>query len=75
MTLAAGTKLGHYDIQAPIGMGGMGEMYRAIGTELRRVAALKVRPEAYAEDQNSLAQFRCEAALLPSRQSPTIAAI
>ena len=46
MPLSAGTRLGHYEILAPIGAGGMGEVYRARDTKLKRDVAMKVLPEA-----------------------------
>jgi serine/threonine protein kinase len=50
MSLAAGSKLGPYEILALIGAGGMGEVYRAHDTKLKRDVALKVLPEAFARD-------------------------
>ncbi len=48
MTLAAGTKLGRYEIRSQIGEGGMGEVYLAVDTELDRTVAIKILPEAFA---------------------------
>lgn len=57
MPLTAGTRLGPYEIGAQIGMGGMGEVYRAIDTNLGRQIAIKVLPEAFATDAERLARF------------------
>jgi eukaryotic-like serine/threonine-protein kinase len=73
--LNAGTKLGPYDIQSPLGAGGMGEVYRARDTRLNRDVALKVLPEAFAQDGERMARFRREAQVLASRNHPNIAAI
>jgi len=54
MPLSAGTKLGVYEIVAPIGKGGMGEVYRARDTKLDRDVAIKVLPEKFAEDTERL---------------------
>ena len=61
MTLAAGTRLGPYEILSPIGSGGMGEVYRARDTRLGREAAIKVLPAAFARDEERLARFEQEA--------------
>jgi len=50
MPLSPGDTLGHYEILAPIGAGGMGEVYRARDTKLKRDVAIKVLPEAFARD-------------------------
>jgi len=55
--LTAGTRLGPYEIGAQIGMRGMGEVYRAIDTNLGRQIAIKVLPEAFATDAERLARF------------------
>jgi serine/threonine protein kinase len=75
MPLSAGTKLGHYEILAPIGAGGMGEVYRARDTKLKRDVAIKVLPEAFARDADRMARFQREAEVLASLNHPNIAAI
>jgi eukaryotic-like serine/threonine-protein kinase len=75
MTIAAGTKLGAYEIVAPIGAGGMGEVYRARDTKLARDVAIKVLPEAFACDAERMARFQREAKFLASLNHPNIAAI
>ena len=57
MTLIAGTKLGPYKILAAIGAGGMGEVYRATDTKLRRDVAIKILPELFAADPERVARF------------------
>jgi serine/threonine protein kinase len=73
MAVAAGAKLGPYEILAPIGAGGMGEVYRARDTKLKRDVALKVLPEAFASDAERLARFQREAEVLASLNHPNIA--
>jgi Tol biopolymer transport system component len=75
MPLSAGTKLGPYEITAPLGAGGMGEVYRARDTKLDRDVALKVLPDALARDQERLARFEREAKVLASLNHPNIAQI
>ena len=75
MTLAAGTRLGPYEILAPIGAGGMGEVYKARDTKLDRHVAIKVLPEALANDLERLARFEREAKVLASLNHPNIAQI
>jgi serine/threonine-protein kinase len=67
--------LGSYEILAPIGAGGMGEVYRARDTKLKRDVALKVLPEAFARDCERLARFQREAEVLASLNHPNIATI
>ena len=62
MPLTAGTKLGPYEITAPIGKGGMGEVYRARDTKRERDVAIKVLPEEFASDNERLARFERERA-------------
>ena len=75
MTLITGTSLGPYQIVAPIGAGGMGEVYQARDTSLDRDVAIKVLPEAFAFDPERLARFEREAKVLASLNHPNIAAI
>jgi Tol biopolymer transport system component/predicted Ser/Thr protein kinase len=75
MPLSAGDRLGPYEILASIGAGGMGEVYRAKDTKLRRDVAIKVLPEAFAQDTERLARFTREAQVLASLNHPNIAAI
>ena len=75
MPLSAGTRLGVFEILAPLGKGGMGEVYRAKDTKLDREVAIKVLPEAVAADADRLARFRREAQLLAALSHPNIAAI
>jgi Tol biopolymer transport system component len=75
MPLTTGTHLGPYEIVAPIGAGGMGEVYLARDTKLNREVALKVLPEVFATDTERLARFHREAQLLASLNHPNIAAI
>jgi serine/threonine protein kinase len=70
-----GTRLGPYEIQAAIGAGGMGEVYRARDTRLQRDVAIKVLPEAFASDIQRMARFEREAKLLASLNYPNIASI
>jgi predicted Ser/Thr protein kinase len=75
MSLAPGWKLGPYEILAPIGAGGMGEVYRARDSKLKRDVALKVLPEVFAHDPDRMARFEREAQVLASLNHPNIAAI
>ena len=75
MSLAPGTRLGPYEITGQIGAGGMGEVYRATDTNLKRTVAIKVLPEAVATDGERLARFQREAEVLARLNHPNIAAI
>ncbi|MGB6544460.1 MAG: serine/threonine-protein kinase, partial [Candidatus Acidiferrales bacterium] len=75
MTLAAGTKLGPYEIAGAIGAGGMGEVYRARDARLGRDVAVKVLPEAFARDAEKLSRFQREAKMLAALNHPNIASI
>lgn len=75
MALTSGTKLGPYEIQSPLGAGGMGEVYRATDTKLGRDVALKVLPADMAHDPERLARFRREAKALAQLDHPNIVTI
>jgi Tol biopolymer transport system component len=75
MPLTSGARLGPYEILAAIGAGGMGEVYRARDTTLKRDVALKVLPQAFTADPGLLARFRREAQVLASLNHPNIAHI
>ena len=75
MSLSLGQRVGPYEVVAKLGEGGMGEVYRARDTNLRRDVALKVLPEAFALDPDRLARFRREAQVLASLNHPHIASI
>jgi serine/threonine protein kinase/Tol biopolymer transport system component len=75
MTIAAGTRLGAYEVLAQIGAGGMGEVYQAHDTKLGRDVAIKVLPEAFAHDPDRLSRFQREAKMLASLNHPNIATI
>lgn len=75
MALTAGTRLGPYEILAPLGAGGMGEVYRARDTKLDRDVAIKVLPPSFAQDPERLARFEREARVLASLNHPNIATI
>src|SRR5262245_47217991 len=75
MSLSAGTRLGPYEIVAPLGFGGMGEVYRAHDAKLNRDVALKILPGEFARDADRLARFKREAQVLASLNHPNIAAI
>jgi serine/threonine protein kinase len=75
MALTSGTKLGPYEIVAPLGAGGMGEVYRARDTKLGREVALKLLPPLFTADADRVARFKREAQLLASHNHPHIGAI
>ena len=75
MPLQPGTRLGPYEIVSALGAGGMGEVYKATDTKLKRQVAIKVLPESVAADAERLARFQREAEVLASLNHPNIAAI
>ena len=75
MTLAAGSKLGPYEIVAPLGAGGMGEVYRARDSRLGRDVAIKVIPDAFARDPDRLERFEREARSASALSDPHIVAV
>jgi serine/threonine protein kinase len=75
MALSAGTHLGPYEILAPLGAGGMGEVYRARDPRLKRDVALKVLPEELASEPERLARFQREAETLAALNHPQIVTI
>src|SRR6185503_14996122 len=75
MTLSTGTRIGVYEVVAPLGAGGMGEVYRAHDTRLGRDVAIKLLPAALAADPDRLARLEREARLLATLNHPNIAAI
>ncbi len=75
MTLAPGSRLGPYEIQSPLGAGGMGEVYKARDTRLGRTVALKVLPEEFFEDKERRERFEREARVLASLNHPGIATL
>src|SRR5438552_1686137 len=75
MTLAAGTKLGPYEIVAPLGAGGMGEVYRARDTRLGREVAIKVLPGSFSKDPDRLRRFEQEARAASQLNHPDIVTV
>ena len=75
MTLAAGTRLGSYEIVAPLGAGGMGEVYKARDTRLDRAVAIKVLPPALAADPQFRERFEREARAISALEHPNICAV
>jgi serine/threonine protein kinase len=75
MALAPGTSLGHYNVSALIGEEGMGQVWQATATQLNRQVALKILPDAFAEEPDRLARFQREAQVPASLNHPNIASI
>ena len=72
MTISSGTRLGPYEIVAPIGAGGMGEVYRARDTRLDRSVAVKILPEEFAQNAQLHVRFEREARIISSLSHPNI---
>src|SRR6476659_6961497 len=75
MALTIGTKLGSYEIAALLGKGGMGEVYRARDSKLKRDVAIKILPEEFSRDHDRVSRFQREAEVLASLNHANIASI
>src|SRR5271157_3032523 len=75
MPLSVGEKIGHYEVLSLLGKGGMGEVYKALDTTLKREVALKVLPAAFLRDPDRMARFQREAEVLASLDHPNIGPI
>jgi serine/threonine protein kinase len=75
VALPTGSRIGAYEIVSPLGVGGMGEVYRARDTKLNRNVAIKVLPDLFASDPERLARFQREAQVLALLNHPNIAHI
>src|SRR5579862_6149445 len=75
MALTSGSKLGPYEIQAPLGAGGMGEVYRARDARLQRDVAVKILPPAFSRDEERLMRFEREARAAAALNHSNILAI
>jgi serine/threonine protein kinase len=75
MTIGVGTQLGSLEITALLGKGGMGEVYRARDSNLKREVAIKILPEEFSRDTDRVSRFQREAEVLASLNHPNIANI
>src|SRR5262245_16669591 len=75
MALSIGSQLGSHEITALLGKGGMGEVYRARDTKLKRDVAIKILPDEFSRDPARVSRFQREAEVLASLNHPNIAAI
>ncbi len=75
MLIGVGTQLGSFEILSLLGKGGMGEVYRARDTKLKREVAVKILPDEFSSDHDRASRFQREAELLASLNHPNIAAI
>src|SRR6478609_9048059 len=72
MSLTSGSRLGPYEIQSPLGAGGMGEVYRALDTRLQRIVAVKILPSHLSENPEAKERFDREARTISSLNHPNI---
>src|SRR5947207_14331395 len=72
MALTSGTRLGPYEIQSPLGAGGMGEVYRALDTRLQRIVAVKILPSHLSDTPEPKERFDRAAGTIPSLNHPNI---
>ncbi|MDP9362070.1 MAG: protein kinase, partial [Acidobacteriota bacterium] len=72
MTISAGSRLGPYEVVAPLGAGGMGEVWRGRDTRLNRDVAIKILPESFAQNEQFRARFEREAKTISSLNHPNI---
>src|SRR5436853_3287974 len=75
MAITIGSQLGSHEITALLGKGGMGEVYRARDTKLKREVAIKILPDEFSRDPDRISRFQREAEMLASLNHPNIAAI
>src|SRR5262245_55596428 len=75
MAITPGTRFGSYEIQSVLGSGGMGEVYRALDTKLKRDVAIKILPEQFSRDADRVSRFQREAEALAALNHANIAAI
>jgi serine/threonine protein kinase len=75
LSVSPGSRIGPYEISAQIGVGGMGEVWCATDTHLGRQVAIKILPDAFAQNPERLARFEREAKMLASLNHPNIAQI
>src|SRR5262245_48346300 len=75
MIIAIGSQLGSFEITALLGKGGMGEVYRARDTKLKREVAIKILPDEFSRDASRVSRFQREAEVLASLNHPNIASI
>jgi len=75
MSITIGTQLGSYQITTLLGNGGMGEVYRALDTKLKREVAIKILPDEFSRDSHRVSRFQREVEVLASLSDPNVAAI
>src|SRR5690242_7929966 len=75
MSLVSGTKIGPYQVESPLGAGGMGEVYRARDTRLGRDVAVKILPDSFTHDDERLHRFEQESRAVAALNHPNILAV